>query len=91
MYVVMVAVICLCHFSNFPVAFRHLHVLWLLLNYHRHLRKTSVELELYVEGGRVSHSWCMCVIGHGYGGFGGAGMEVVGGMHAGQCRGSHFG
>ena len=26
----------------------------------------SEALELYVEGGRVSHSWCMCVVGHGY-------------------------
>ena len=31
----------------------------------------SEALELYVEGGRVSHSCCMCVIGHGYGRLGG--------------------
>ena len=24
-------------------------------------------LELRVEGGRVSHSWCMCEVIHGYG------------------------
>ena len=24
-----------------------------------------------MEGGRVSHSWYMCVVGHGYGGMGG--------------------
>ena len=23
-----------------------------------------------MEGGQVSHRWCMCVISHGYGGFG---------------------
>ena len=28
-------------------------------------------LELYVDGVRVSHSWCMCVVSHGYGGLGG--------------------
>ena len=47
----------------------------------------SEVLELYVEGGRDRHSWCMCVAGHGYGGLGvGAQMEVVDGMHAGQAR-----
>ena len=35
----------------------------------------------------------MCVVSHGYGGMGGAGMEVVDGMHAGQSQmgWSHFG
>ena len=28
------------------------------------LRMISEALELYVEVGRVSHSWCMCVITH---------------------------
>ena len=42
----------------------------LLLSYHRHLRMISVSLELRMEGGRVSHIWCMCVDGHDYGGFG---------------------
>ena len=23
-----------------------------------------------MEGGQFSHSWCMCVFGHGYGGLG---------------------
>ena len=34
----------------------------------------------------------MCVVGHCYGVFGGAGMMVVDGMHAGQSQGglSHF-
>ena len=36
-----------------------------------------------MEGGRVSHSWCMCVVGHGYGGLGG-GMDGGGGWYA--CR-----
>ena len=31
----------------------------------------SEALELRVEGGRVSHCWCMCVVGHGYGWFDG--------------------
>ena len=31
-------------------------------------------LELRVEGGRVSNRWGMCVVSHGYGGFGG-GMD----------------
>ena len=30
------------------------------------------------------HSWCTCVVSHGYGGFGAAGNEVVDGMQAGQ-------
>ena len=40
----------------------------LLLTYHRHLRMISEAQELRVEGRWVSHSWCMCVISHGYGG-----------------------
>ena len=44
-------------------------------------------LELYVLGGRVSHSWCMCVVGHDRGGLGGTGMEVVDGMHVVQSLG----
>ena len=24
-----------------------------------------------MEGGQVTHCWCMCVVGHGYGGLGG--------------------
>ena len=44
-------------------------------------------LELYVEGGRVSHRWCTCVVGHGCGGLVSVGMEVVDDMHAGQSRG----
>ena len=34
--------------------------LLLLLSYHRRLRMISEVIELYVECGRVSHSWCMC-------------------------------
>ena len=62
----------------------------LLLSYHRRLRMISEALEFCVEGGRVSHSWCMCVVSHGYCR---AGMEVVDGMHAGQSQGdwSHVG
>ena len=44
----------------------------------------SGALLLYVEGGRVSHSWCMCVVSHGYGWLGGVIVEVVDGMHVGQ-------
>ena len=46
-----------------------------------------------MEGGRVSHSWCMCVVSHGYVGFGGGRMEVVDGMHTGRRQGgwSHVG
>ena len=32
----------------------------------------SEALERYVEDGRVSHCWCMCVVSHGYGGLGGS-------------------
>ena len=39
-----------------------------------------------MEGGPVSHSWCMCVVSHGYGGWVEAGMEVVVGKHAGQSQ-----
>ena len=38
--------------------------------------------------GRLSHSWCMSVVSHGHGEFGGAGMEVVHGMHAGRNQGA---
>ena len=31
----------------------------------------SEALELRIEGGQLIHSWCMCVVSHGYGGLGG--------------------
>ena len=37
-----------------------------------------------MEGGRVSHSWCMGVVSRSYGWLGGGRMEVVDGMHAGR-------
>ena len=37
-----------------------------------------------MEGGRVSNSWCMCVVVMAMVGWMGAGMELVFGMHAGQ-------
>ena len=46
-------------------------IMLLLVSYHRRLRTKLLALELYVEGIRVNHSWCMCVAGYGYGGFGG--------------------
>ena len=60
----------------------------LLLSYHRHVKMISEALWPYVERWRVSHSWCMGVDGHGYGGLGRAGM---GGWYAcgamlGVCR-----
>ena len=39
-----------------------------------------------MEGGRVSHSWCMCVVVMAMVGWMGAGMELVFGMHAGQSK-----
>ena len=58
-----------------------------MLRYHRRLRMISEALELIVNGGRDNHSWCMCVVGHGYGELGvGARIEVVGGMHVGKAR-----
>ena len=42
----------------------------LLLSYHICLRMISEALDLRVEGGRVSNSWCMDVVSHGYGGLG---------------------
>ena len=41
----------------------------------------SEALELRVEGGRVSHSWCMCVVSDSYGRLGG-GRDGGGGWHA---------
>ena len=41
----------------------------------------SEVLEVYVEGGRVSHSLCMCVVSRGYGGLGG-GRDGGGGWYA---------
>ena len=52
-----------------------------LSNYHRRLRIISEALELRVEGGRVSHCWCMCIVSHGYGGLGG-GKDEGGGWYA---------
>ena len=48
----------------------------------------SEALELYMEGGRVNHSCCMCVVSHGYGGLHGGRNGVIDGMHAGQSQGS---
>ena len=42
----------------------------------------SETLELYMEGGRVSHSWCIGVVSHGCGGLVGD-RERGGGEHAG--------
>ena len=39
-----------------------------------------------MEGGRVSHSWCMCVVVMAMVGWFGAGMELVLGKHAGQSQ-----
>ena len=47
----------------------------------------SEALEVHVEGGRVSHSWCLCVISYGYGGFGGGRDGGGGWLHAGQSQG----
>ena len=40
-----------------------------------------------MEGGRVSHSWCMFVVVVAMVGWMRAGMELVFGMHAGQSQG----
>ena len=55
--------------------------LLMLLSYHRRLMMISEAPLLYVEGGRVSHSWCMGVVTHGYGVLGG-GSDGVGGWYA---------
>ena len=39
-----------------------------------------------MEGGLVSHSWCMCVVVMAMVGGMGAGMELVLGRHAGQSQ-----
>ena len=39
-----------------------------------------------MEGGWVSHSWCMCVVVMSMVGWMGAGMESVLGRHAGQSQ-----
>ena len=41
----------------------------------------SEALELSVEGGRVSRSWCMGIVSDGYGGLGGS-MDGGGGWYA---------
>ena len=40
-----------------------------------------------MEGGRVNHSWCMCVVVMAMVGWIGAGMELVFRKHAGQSQG----
>ena len=39
-----------------------------------------------MEGGRVNHSWCMCVVVMAMVDWMGAGMELVLGKHAGQSQ-----
>ena len=39
-----------------------------------------------MDGGRVSHSWCMCVVVMAMVGWMGAGRELVFGRHAGQSQ-----
>ena len=39
-----------------------------------------------MDGGRVSHSWCMCVVVMAMVGRMGAGMELVFGKHTGQSQ-----
>ena len=48
-----------------------LFMLLLSLSYHRRLKMISKALELCVNGEQFSHSWYMCVVSHGYDGFGG--------------------
>ena len=55
----------------------------LLLSDDRCLRMISEALELRMEGRRVCHRWCLCVVSHGYGGFG-EGRDGGGGWYA--CR-----
>ena len=40
-----------------------------------------------MEGDRVSHSWCICVVVMAMVGWMGAGMELALGRHAGQSQG----
>ena len=51
------------------------------MSYHRRLKIISEALELRVEGGGVSHTWCMGVVSHEYGGMG-VGRDGGGGWHA---------
>ena len=51
--------------------------LLLLLSYSRCMWIISEALELRVLGERVSHSWCMGEVCHGYGDWFGAEMDVV--------------
>ena len=62
-------------------------LLLLLLSHHRRLRMILRSARAAREGGRVSHSWCMCVVVMVMVGCMGAGMELVFGRHAGQSQG----
>ena len=67
-----------------------------LWSYHRRLRMIAEALELYVEDGRVSHTWCICVVYHGYsrldggrdggGGWYACGTKPWGWLHVERCR-----
>ena len=46
---------------------------------------SSESLEMRVEDERVSRSWCMCVVSHGYGGFGWGSDGGVGFYACGKC------
>ena len=59
----------------------------LLLSDQIRLRVISEALELFVEGGRVNDSWCMCVVSHGYGRLVGLRMEVVDSIRLGKSHG----
>ena len=52
-----------------------------LFSYHRRLRMISEVLELRVKSGQVSHSLCMCLVSHSYGGLG-VERDVGGGWYA---------
>ena len=56
--------------NNFELHADYLFLL-MLLTYHSRQRMISEALDMRVVVGRVRHSWCMCVVIHGYGWLGG--------------------
>ena len=71
------------HWTVLQRTMSHQSVQLMLLSYHRCLIMISEALKLCVEGGQVSHIWCIGVVSHGYGGLGG-GRDGGGGWYA--CR-----
>ena len=77
-FLLMVICFSLCSYMMLLLTHMSLVLLMLLLSYRTCLSVVLDALDLYVDGGRVSHRRCMCVHGHGFDG----GRDGGGGWYA---------